>query len=198
MKEPYRNEWGWLLDALAIIIAATGDTDEAAKVLFCTLYNDGGVTLRCFEAFDGARGKATLEEVKAQFPAHVEPDAFAWEESRFSMQLYKPFERALEPEGYPRKSARQWIKVHLPPIRVAFPAPRPASTVKDETGTIQALADHLKEHSNLTRPAAYKWCLKNKFKGTDNFFRRNIWPNARKQAGLSEHGRVGRRPKSAD
>jgi hypothetical protein len=73
----------------------------------------------------------------------------------------------------------------------------PAHRGAGERAAIKALAGHLKSHRDLTRAEATNWLATQKFAVSGRGFQSRVWPEARRQAGLTSIAPPGAKKKSS-
>ena len=100
----------------------------------------------------------------------------------------------IEPFSIGLRGDAEWICISrnsLVAFLARFESNHP-STAKAKLDAIKHLASKLKENPSLTKADAEAECKQ--FKITQRGFRDRVWPNARKDAGLSATAPAGRKP----
>jgi hypothetical protein len=93
--------------------------------------------------------------------------------------------------GLPRSPA--WLTPAQAPEPPAPVEPTPPSIVKDEKAAVTELAKKFREDSELTRGAAYTWCVAKGLKISKRGFLQRVWASARVAAGLPPVAPPGRK-----
>jgi hypothetical protein len=101
----------------------------------------------------------------------------------------------------PRNLFKCWCEwQHLPKSPSRFQPQKSqrvsATTARDETAAIRALASHLRSNHDLTKGEALLWCRIAGLNLTSRGFQNRVWPDARKRADLKAKAPAGRKRKS--
>ena len=95
----------------------------------------------------------------------------------------------------PRRLFERWLENHRLEASPARFEPQEDAVVSDEERAIKALAAYLKQMPNCRRDDAGAWCRQRGHTFSDRSFQSQIWPEARKLAGLLGKASPGRKPK---
>jgi hypothetical protein len=202
----YIRDWLRLSEALELVVAA-GQSNSEAQSDICNAIANGKIRIQLSADEAELYGKVIPNPLPGVvgIPRDISPNEMDWQNSR--------------PKG-------SWPDARVPPyrFRVALILLSSADVIEVlcggknpseqsshpkgirydspaisgiEKAATRALAAFLKGNPDVTRTKAADWCRAQGFSLTKRGFQFRVWPEARKQAGLSATALPGRKPKSS-
>jgi hypothetical protein len=200
----YIRDWLRLSEALELVMAA-GQSNSEAQSDICNAIADEKIRIQLSLGEAELHGKVIESFPRVDsIPRDISPNEMDWQNSR---------PKGSWPDSVPPYRVRvtlillssaDVIKVlcgdkNPSELRIRTEGIRdgsPANSGQEKAAT-RALAAFLKDNPDVTRASAADWCRAQGFSLTSRGFQFRVWPEARKQAGLSATALPGRKPKSS-